>query len=283
MKKRMIFLTLVLCIVSSLVVPAYAVTDNSIASKVDRDMKSMQEAFFNTDAITVYSVEDGIITYAYKLTEDVTDYVTVRHYDDGSAVLEVWEEDRHNVLTVLGDGKLLFDGQPLKISYPDGDTTNMPFGYCDFKDSQEPSKAPGRFSYQYSYKAFPGTSGYYSTTANVVSNPNIQLSKKIREETGAIIGSALAAAIFPGNELAEKASSKIFSEIGARLRSRAEAVAEEGNKLSYKSYTYSCSKSTSFDLYRKFRNLYYTNANFQDKSGKPLEEVFYEYRAYTAG
>ena len=105
MKKRMISSILTLCIAVSLVLPVYA-ADNSVSSKIDQDMEAMRNAFFNVKAITVHSVDNSIITYAYKLTDDVTDYVRVQHCDDGSAVLNVWEEDRNNTLTVLENGTL---------------------------------------------------------------------------------------------------------------------------------------------------------------------------------
>ena len=110
------------------------------------------------------------------------------------------------------------------------------------------------------------------------SNPDIRLTKKIRESTGSLIGSVLAAYLLPGNKPAQDAISNICSSIGARLRSSAEAKASETNKLSYKAYGYSCSKSTSFDLYRKYKNVYYVGANYNDS--KPLTDIYYEHRIY---
>ncbi len=282
MKKRMISSILTLCIAVSLVLPVYA-ADNSVSSKIDQDMEAMRNAFFNVKAITVHSVDNGIITYAYKLTDDVTDYVRVQHCDDGSAVLNVWEEDRNNTLTVLENGTLLFDGKPLKISYSTSSFTTLESPSPINSINAEISRAPGRFRYYYSRTPFPGTAGYFSSEYNLISNPNIELTKKIREETGAIIGAALAASLFPGNPLAEEACSQIFAEIGARLRSRAEARAEESKCLSYRTHIYSCSKSISFDLYRRFYNIYYTNPNYYDKYDDPVEETFFEYRSYIAG
>ena len=51
----------------------FMAADNSVSSKIDQDMEAMRNAFFNVKAITVHSVDNGIITYAYKLTDDVTD------------------------------------------------------------------------------------------------------------------------------------------------------------------------------------------------------------------
>lgn len=177
MKKRMISSILTLCIAVSLVLPVYA-ADNSVSSKIDQDMEAMRNAFFNVKAITVHSVDNGIITYAYKLTDDVTDYVRVQHCDDGSAVLNVWEEDRNNTLTVLENGTLLFDGKPLKISYSTSSFTTLESPSPINSINAEISRAPGRFRYYYSRTPFPGTAGYFSSEYNLISNPNIELTKK---------------------------------------------------------------------------------------------------------
>ena len=265
MKKRMITLAMALCLALSLAVPAYAASGNSVSSQVEQDMAAMKSAHFYVDAISVDSTDGDTIKYAYRLTEDVVDYITVQHNDDGSSVLDIWEEDRNDTITVTAEGTLLFNGQALYVE----------------NAQPQPRRAPGRTTYVYSASPFPGTSGYYSTTASPSSNPNVPLVKQIREETASIIGSVLAEAVFPGNKAAQDACSKIFVAVAVRLRTNAEATADSSNKLSYKSYLYSCSKSDSYDLYRKHKNVYYCGANFVDPN--PVTDIFYEHRIHSAG
>lgn len=116
MKKRMVTLALALCVALSLAVPAGAAMVNDA---VEQDMAAMKQALFNVDAITVYSVDNGVTTYAYQLTEDVVDYVTVQHNENGSVTLDIWEEDRHDVMVVLPDGALVINGEPLVPPAPE--------------------------------------------------------------------------------------------------------------------------------------------------------------------
>lgn len=271
MKKRMVTLALALCVALSLAVPAGAATVNDA---VEKDMAAMEQALFNVDAITVHSVDNGVRTYAYQLTEDVVDYVTVQHNENGSVTLDIWEEDRHDVMVVLPDGTLLANGEPLGPPAPEPELATREF----------PLVSPGvvptanRWVWNFSKNPFPGTVGYYSSNASMTSNPDIRLTRKIREETGGVIGSAIAMYLLPGNVPAQKAISKICANVGALLRSSAEAKASDTNKLSYKAYGYSCSKSTSFDLYRKYKNVYYVGANYKDSN--PVTDIYYEYRVY---
>lgn len=273
MKKRLIVLGLTLAIASSLVVPAYA-SNNSTNVQVERDMEAMKNAFLNVDAISVSSVnEDGLITYAYELTKEVTDFITVRWNEDGSALLDIWEEDRNDTITVLTDGTLLFDGEYMSFSSVDSIDNPGAIG------GDDGIMASGRFEYYFSSMPHLGTPSSYTVGPSTTSNPNVAFSEEIRKKTGAVIGAALAAELFPGNAAAANKLSDLFGELGVQLRSRAEAQASNSNMLSYKASIYGHPQSDSFKTYRRYYNRYYIGPNYIDPT--PTVEVFYEYRVYT--
>lgn len=269
MKKRIITLSMAICLAFSLSVPVFA-ANSSLSTQVDQDMAAMSNAYFNVDAITVSSInEDGTITYLYQLTEDVFDYVTVSWTAAGDALLNIKEDNRHNVITVLADGTLLFDGAPLNTA-----------GTVIESDDQAVLN-PGimlRKKTEYYFSTLPhiGTPSSYTSGPSVFKNPCITFTKKLREETGALIGSAIATSLFPGNALAEKAVSEICSRIGAKIRSRAEATADANNKLSYISSLYGHPQSDTFEIFLRYYNKFYSGANYVDKN--PMTEIFYEHR-----
>lgn len=265
MKKRLLTLTLALAMALSLVVPAYA-ANNSINSKIAQDMATMDDVYFCTDNVSVYSIQDGSIVYAYQLTEDVADYVSVQYNDDGSSVIDVWEKDRHDILTLLNDGTLYVNDQ--KITSP-ASTVSATGSESDLM----PMVA---FQYSYSFSPFAGTTAsQYNVGATSQNKANIPLSKQIRKSTGAAIGALLAANFFPGNTQAASAASAICAQIGESIRSKAEEVASTSSALSYKLTVTGHPNNDTFKFYRKYAGNYYLGTNY---TGTPTYKTFYELR-----
>lgn len=264
MKKRILSVGLVLCLAFSLSVPAYA-ADNSVDSKMKKDLAAMSSAYIDVDSVSVHSVENGTITYAYLVSDEYTDYITVQHNSDGSSVLNIQENDLQNTIKVLSDGSLILDGE--KLTPPEVQSTLPPV--------ISPFAA---FSYSYSENPFPGTtSSQYNVGTYYQNCVDIGLAQDIRKVTAAAVGTLLSTAFFPGNIPARKASVKICKLIGSQIKSKAETIAESINAVSYKMKIDGHPKNDTFKFYKKYTGVYYFGKNY---SGKTYNAPpFYELRS----
>lgn len=260
MKKRMSVLALCLILAFSLAVPAAATS--STAGKVQRDKETMTSANMPTEGLKVSSLnEDGTITYACQLTEDVTDYITLYYKDDGNIDVTICEGNLYDVLTIQKNGPVLFNGKPLIIS-SDEEVEADEDGIMPLAGS----------TYTYSSNAFPGTAGKYTGAASTHNNPNIFFGKIVRYMTGYAIGFGIMSQICPGS--AADAGS-ICGDIGVALKSKLEETADNSNTLSYKVTSRGVPGNNTFLSYRQFAGTYYTNAKY---TGKSIYKIFYEKR-----
>ena len=264
MRKRMVSISLVLCLAISLVVPAYA-AENSVSSKMEKDYEAMEAVFIDLDSVSVSSTENGIITYAYQLEDLYTDYIIVQHNDDGSSILNIQEGDNYNTITVLSDGNILIDGEELV----------PPTVYSSAPPEITPRVA---FSYAFSENPFGNTtpSQYYVGTY-YQNCPDIGLAQDIRKVTGATIGLLLGVAFFPTLPAAQKASVKICKKIATTLKSKAEIIATDiVDAVSYKMRIDGHPNNDSFTLYREYTGTYYFDENYT--GGSFHAAPFYELR-----
>lgn len=262
MRKRMISVSLVLCLAISLAVPAYA-AENSVSSKMEKDYEAMEAVYIDLDSVSVHSTENGVITYAYQLGEHYTDYITIQHNDDGSSILDIRENDCHNTMTVLNDGTILIDGEKLV----------PPVVYSSVSPEIMPRVA---FSYAYSSTPFGNTTASQYNVGTYTQNcPSIPLANQLKKIAASVVGTLLANAFFPGNPVAKVASKKVCKEIADKLKSKAATIAEAVNALSFKMTISGHPNNDSFTFYRQYSGKYYFHNAYL---GDPLYHTFYELR-----
>lgn len=249
MTRRIVSTFLTICLVFSLAIPVYA-TDNSIDSKMEKDFDAMSAVFIDLDSVSVHSVENGVITYVYEISEEYTDYITVHHNSDGSSILNIQENDIYNTMEILSDGTILIDDKELA---PPSVQSSVP-----------PEISPRvAFSYAYSFSPFPNTtSSQYSVGTYYQNCKDIGLAQDIRKVAGSIVGTLLATAFFPGNPAAKKASTKICKTIASQLKSKAETIATSIDAVSYRMKIDGHPKNNTFNFYRKYTGTYYFDKNY---------------------
>lgn len=276
MKRRFVTLVMALSLALSLAAPAgAAVANEPLATKIENDMNSMAAAYLNTDNITISSIgEDDSITYAYALTDEVTNYVTVQDNADGSVVLDVREGDLQDTITIDENGDLWVNdmkveptGSVVETVIMSGDSGIMP-----------------RVAMQYDYsgsnfsKAAQNGS-YNSSAAYVYYNANLYLGGKILEMTGTAIGTILAQAIAPDNTYVADLLSSACGSIAASLKTAAGNLAYDSNSISYRITVYGHPINDSFESYWKHSGKYYPG---YDYGGSPVSKTFYEKKFYYA-
>lgn len=273
MKKRFGISTLALILACSLAIPAGAAMANApMSNKIESDMNSMASAYLNTDAMSVSSFnEDGTVTYAYAVTDEVISYVTVRDGEDGSVVMDIQEGTRRDVITIDADGAMWVNDLKIEVTAPavevsavGTDSIIMPLVATQ---------------YRYSTSPFLGTSSSYTKYGWAYSNPNVPLGKAIRQMTAAAIGAILATYLAPGDAGVMETLVSVSTTIAADIRSKAEQTADDSRNLSYKITVYTHPQSNSFDNYLKHSGTYYTQKSY---NGSPSAKTFYEYRYYNA-
>ena len=262
MKKRFLSLVLALCMGASLVVPAAAADGTS--TKVKEDMEAMRSANLFVDGMTVSEKhEDGTSTYAYHLTEEVTDYITPSYGEDGSMTIDIVEGDCHDVILIKADGTSFLNGVKLERPEP-SDVDGM------LNTEIMPLVA---FDYAYSNKPFPGTTAAeYNVGPMAHNNPNVYLGKAIRYLAGYAIGYAIATYLFP---VSPNFAGEKCAEIGLALKTKAEEMADNTNTVSYKVTSYGRMGNDTFKFYKKFVGTYYTRTNYK---GASIYKNLYELR-----
>lgn len=262
MKKRFLSLVLALCMGASLVVPAAAADGTS--TKVKEDMEAMRSANLFVDGMTVSEKhEDGTITYAYPITEEVTDYITPSHNEDGSMTIDVVEEERHDVIVIKADGTSFLNGVEMEKS---ANSAIMETGNAGI----EPLVA---FDYAYSNKPFPGTSAsQYNVGPTSHNNQNVYVGKFIRLATSYAIGWAIATYLFP---ISVEFAAERCAEIGLSLQTKAEEMADDSNALSYRVTSYGRAGNDTFKFYKKFAGTFYTRTGYK---GASVYKTLYELR-----
>lgn len=249
MKKRTLSMALALCLALSLAVPAYA-ADNSVASTMEKDYAAMSAVFIDLEQVFVYSTEGGIITYAYQISDQYTDYITVQHNNDGSAILNIREGDCYNTMTVAANGTIYIDGEEVT---------------SDNVSSTAPPTITPRVAFSYIYRTTPfanTTASQYNVGTYYQNCSDIGLAQSIRTVTATVLGTLLAAKFFPGNATMQQAATTVCRGIANQLKAKGETIAGTINAISYKMRIDGHPNNDSFNFYRKYTGTYYFGKNY---------------------
>ena len=260
MKKKFLSLVMALCLSLSLAIPIAA--SESINEKINHDINTMAKAGLFVEGMTVSSINsDGTRTYAYPLTEDVTDYITPHYNDDGSIVVDVVERNCHDIITLEANGHVLINGQSLANTTVNSQNT---------RDTITPKVA---FNYAYSATPFKGTtSSQYNVGPAPYNSRSVRFDKALRFMTGYAIGFGIATYLFPSSA---SQAAEVCAKIGLALKTKAEELADESNALSYKVTSYGRAGNDTFTFYKKYAGTYYTKANYK---GGIIYKDLYELR-----
>lgn len=260
MKSRILTMLMVLVLSFSLAIPVAA--GDSTSEKVRRDIEVMSNARLFTEGMTVSSVNpDGTITYQYELTDEVTDYITPHYKDNGDVDVDIVEGTCHDVITLKQDGRVFINGKEM------GPMTMMD------ETDKEVIVPKVAFNYVYSLTPFKGTSSsQYNVGPVTHKSPNVLFDKAIRYLTGYAIGFGIATYLFPDRAAT---AADILGQIGLSMKSRAEALADNSNALSYKVTEYGRAGNDTFIFYRKYAGTYYLRTNYK---GDVTRQDLYEKR-----
>ena len=82
---------------------------------VSEDLELLKKANL-TSQVDIFDISDnGEITYAMPITEEVTDYITVREEDTGDLILNISEGDIQNTLVYKKNGEIILDGHKVEL------------------------------------------------------------------------------------------------------------------------------------------------------------------------
>lgn len=116
---------------------------------IETDLKNLSCFGADPDKVEINSIENGVISYSYPITEDVIDVYTVMERSDGTLVLDVTEGQLSDRIEIRPDGKvyvngMTYDAEPLRMGNEEYRTT--PFGsasaYTKYISADEASNVP---------------------------------------------------------------------------------------------------------------------------------------------
>ena len=90
-------------------------SDEVTADEIAEDLMLFRSVNTGVDNFVSFTVEDGKMIYCEQLTPEVQNRMAIEQSDDGSVVVDYWEDELHNVVEYKPNGDILLDGNKVEF------------------------------------------------------------------------------------------------------------------------------------------------------------------------
>lgn len=90
-------------------------SDEVTADEIAEDLMLFRSVNTGVDNFVSFTVEDGKVIYCEQLTPEVQNRMAIEQSDDGSVVVDYWEDELHNVVEYKPNGDILLDGNKVEF------------------------------------------------------------------------------------------------------------------------------------------------------------------------
>lgn len=221
---------------------------SQLVNVIEDDLSDLSYFGIHSDKVKIEDIKNGVISYSYPITDNVTDVYIVTKQADGSIILDITEGNLKDRIIKQADGKTLINGvnygaEPLRMS--NTDYSKSPFGKVT------------------DYVSYVGTT----------SNSNVELSKTIISFTITALCTLIGTLLGMPTE---------FTDLMADLAQQVLHAANEGNPtskyLSYSQRKYKRVDSMPTDSYFRYIADCYPAANY---GGNVSQEIYYQHSYFT--
>lgn len=238
---------------------------DELYSQVVNDLANLSSVYIEPDICTPVSLDqDGLVRYCVSYPNGIINHVTTERNADGCLVLHFYEDEIHNEVIFLKDGKLLVDGQLVNVQ-------NNNLSAQSYAGSDNSTIMPIMRNADYSLTPWGSASDYTIYRGYHSSNTcSWDISTLLGVATG-VVATIICYAVNAG--LGLSIGSSIFSGVAAAMITRCEIYGMEDAYFSWEFYIYERVDSMSIDRYYQYTDACWSQRNL---SGHRFPHTYYE-------